>query len=817
MDPDATLPPSLDANATLAYDGPQQSPTDGRAPAGYVIEKELGRGGMGVVYLARSLALQRPCALKMILAGAHSGSAEVERFRTEAQAIARLQHPGIVQVFEVGEHDGRPFMALEYCGGGSLADKLRANPLPPKDAAVLVRKLVEAVQAAHEAKVIHRDLKPGNVLLTERGEPKITDFGLAKKLDEDGATRTGSVMGTPSYMPPEQAEGKKEVGPAADVYALGAILYECLAGRPPFKAATPLDTLLQVINQEPVSVRQMNGAVPRDLETIVHKCLQKDARKRYATAQELAEDLGRYLNGEPIRARPVGVVERAVKWVRRNRAVSAAGALVVLTLTAGVAVSSWFAHIATLEARKAEQEAKTARAAEDNAANEAKAARAAEDKALAEAARAEAEKVRAEENLRRAEWSAYAGKLASAQLAFQANNMAEARQHLDECQWDLRGWEYAHLRWQFDSSRLTLRGHTHLVTSVAFSPDGRRLFTGSADKTAKVWDAATGTEVLTLRGHTDPVTSVAFSPDGRRLLTGSEDKTAKVWDAQTGTEVLTLRGHTGFVLSVAFSPDGRRILTGSQDGTARIWHSAEGTGVLRLDPGILLIMGTVFSPDGRRLLVYGHGASVWDIGKGTELLPLNQPSGSLNTAAAFSPDGQQILIASNYPFDKGKPGEVWLFDAKTGAALWKLDGHTGMVTSLAFSPDGRRAFAWDAAGKVLARSVQDGKPTDASNPPAKPDRLKARSPDGRFLAKVERAGVTIVDLRQPPPKNEPWPLPELADRRKYHTEQARLAENEGRWFAVAFHLGRLLLDDPDNAELKQRREAALQKHHGGQP
>jgi serine/threonine-protein kinase len=209
-----------------------------------VIEKELGRGGMGVVYQARSLALQRPCALKMILSGAHSDAAEVERFRTEAQAIARLQHPGIVQVFEIGEHDGKPFMALEFCPGGALDGKLHENPLNPKEAAALVQALAEAVQAAHEAKVIHRDLKPSNVLLTAKGEPKVTDIGLAKKLDEAGATRTGSVMGTPSYMPPEQAGGSKEIGPAADVYALGAVLYECLAGRPPFRAATPLDTLL---------------------------------------------------------------------------------------------------------------------------------------------------------------------------------------------------------------------------------------------------------------------------------------------------------------------------------------------------------------------------------------------------------------------------------------------------------------------------------------------------------------------------------------------------------------------------------------------
>ena len=286
--------PGPDARATPTPNGvtTQNTSGDARAPAGYVISKELGRGGMGVVYLARDVALHRPCALKMILAGVHSGDAEMDRFRTEAQAIARLQHPGIVQVFDIGEHDGKPYIALEYCSGGSLDAKLAKNPLTPKQAAALVKTVAEAVHALHQAHVIHRDLKPANVLLTEKGEPKVTDFGLAKKMDEQGATRTGCVMGTPSYMPPEQAEGKKEIGPAVDVYSLGAILYECLTSRPPFRAATPLDTIMQVLTLEPVSVRQLNAQVPVDLETICAKCLRKDPKKRYASAQDLADEPG---------------------------------------------------------------------------------------------------------------------------------------------------------------------------------------------------------------------------------------------------------------------------------------------------------------------------------------------------------------------------------------------------------------------------------------------------------------------------------------------------------------------------------------------
>jgi hypothetical protein len=295
---------------------------------------------MGVVYKACHLKLNRVVALKMILAGVHAGAAELARFKTEAEAVARLQHAGIVQIYEVGEYNSLPFLALEFCAGGSLDRKLAGTPLPPAEAARLAEQLARAMQAAHQQHVIHRDLKPGNVLLTADGQPKVTDFVLAKKLDEVGQTLSGAVMGTPSYMAPEQAGGKTgAVGPAADVYALGAILYELLTGRPPFKAATNLDTILQVVSEEPVAPTQLNAKVPRDLETICLKCLQKEPPKRYASAADLAEDLRRFRAGEPIAARPVGRVERAVKWVKRNPVVAGAAVVVLLALTLGTTLS----------------------------------------------------------------------------------------------------------------------------------------------------------------------------------------------------------------------------------------------------------------------------------------------------------------------------------------------------------------------------------------------------------------------------------------------------------------------------------------------
>jgi serine/threonine-protein kinase len=334
----------------------QPQPRKPDAPPGYEIEGELGRGGMGVVYKARQISLNRVVALKMILAGSQAAESEVARFRTEAESIARLHHPGIVQVYEVGEHDGKAFFSLEYCEGGGLDRKLAGKPMPPREAAALVKGLAEAMQAAHAHAVIHRDLKPANVLLTGDGTAKVTDFGLAKKLDEQGKTQTGSVMGTPSYMAPEQAAASKDVGPAADVYALGAILYECLTGRPPFVAGNPMDVLLQVLEHAPTPPQVLNPAVPRDLQTICLKCLEKEPRQRFASAQALADDLARWLGGETITARSYNLLDRMVAALDRSHYdVQFAGWGNMLLWFAGVIGLGHVATTAVLLGRPAEQ------------------------------------------------------------------------------------------------------------------------------------------------------------------------------------------------------------------------------------------------------------------------------------------------------------------------------------------------------------------------------------------------------------------------------------------------------------------------------
>ncbi len=340
---------------------------------GYEILGELGRGGMGVVYKARQLGLNRLVAIKMILSGDYAASGDLARFRLEAEAVAKLQHPGIVQVYEIDEVDGKPYFCLEFVNGGPLQKKLSGNPQPPGQAAQLVEKLAEAMAYAHQNHIIHRDLKPANVLLTENGAPKVADFGLAKRLDEkqESQTQSGSILGTPSYMAPEQAHGQtRDMGPGGDIYSLGAILYEMLVGRPPFKGQTVLDTLEMVRSQEPVAPSRLQPKIPRDLETICLKCLQKDPKNRYHTAAALAEDLRRFQAREPILARPTPTWERAWKWSRRRplaAALIAVSVLFVLSIAAGgVAFGEYQRSRALKEEGLKDEAVKAHQRAEDN-------------------------------------------------------------------------------------------------------------------------------------------------------------------------------------------------------------------------------------------------------------------------------------------------------------------------------------------------------------------------------------------------------------------------------------------------------------------
>jgi len=322
--------------------------------ASYEILDEIGRGGMGVVYKAQDPRLKRTVALKVILAGGHAGEVELARFQTEAEAVARLKHQNFVQIYEVGSDEGLPFLALEYCAGGSLEDRIATAPLEPREAAELVAKLADAMDHAHRALVIHRDLKPGNILLDDNGEPKITDFGLAKKIGEDDShTRTVSVMGSIGYMSPEQASGNtRDATAAVDIYALGAMLYRLLAGRTPFEGASAVESLQLVIHGVPTSVRKLCPACPRDLDTICLKCLEKSPGNRYRTAADLADDLRRFLRGEPITARAATPAEQLISWTRRNPLPTtiAVGGVVMLAIMAGALAWMTYRNYRVIEA-----------------------------------------------------------------------------------------------------------------------------------------------------------------------------------------------------------------------------------------------------------------------------------------------------------------------------------------------------------------------------------------------------------------------------------------------------------------------------------
>jgi eukaryotic-like serine/threonine-protein kinase len=650
----------------------------------YQILDELGRGGMGVVYKARHLQLSRIVALKMLLGGSFVTIEERARFQIEAEAVARLRHPNIVQIYEVGEHDvgsglSRPYFTLEFAAGGNLASRLAGRPQPPRQAAAWLEALARAAHYAHQQGIIHRDLKPSNVLLTEAGEPMLCDFGVAKLMTgSDVKTRSGTLLGTAEYMAPEQATENTKVGPAADVYALGAILYTMLTGRPPFQGSNTLHILEQVRSQEPVPLRRLVPHLPRDLETICLKCLEKEPSHRYASAADLADDLHRFLMDEPIRARPAPAWERGWKWAKRRPSVAGLVTAVVILAAVGVALvfGLW---------REAEAELKS------------------EMKVTSLAWEKEQEQARGrEQNLR---WLANVtldhglnlcgrGEVNHGLLVL-ARALALAEQSGAQELSRVARVNLAVWRRRLVSQRARLH-HDSWVWAVAFSPDGKMALTGGKDNLARRWDTRTGKMIGKPLQHRYPVWAVAFSPDNRIILTGSGDDEkhkgeARLWNAATGEPLgppLSLPDETH---EVAFSCDGQRFLTVC-DEEVRIWRldSDRPTSLLLPHPQpaqrlekIQPRMWAIFSPNGKLVLTGGEDgtARLWDAATGAPRgEPLRHDGPVLSIA--FSPDGQMIVTGS---YD----GTARMWDPATCRQRGPDLPHLGRVHAVAVRFDGR--------------------------------------------------------------------------------------------------------------------------------
>lgn len=704
--------PSIDAGAVIG----------GR----YKLVKELGEGGMGAVWMAeQSEPVRRLVAVKLIRTGMDSREF-LARFEAERQALSLMDHPNIAKVFDAGTlPDSRPYFVMELVRGTPITKFCDEKRLTARQRLELFVPVCNAIQHAHQKGIIHRDIKPNNVLVAvhdDKPVPKVIDFGVAKATGQplsEKTMHTLGIVGTPEYMSPEQAtENQLDIDTRSDVYSLGVLLYELLTGTTPVKASglkqKVLLEILRVVREVEAprpstylsasdtspGVAAVRGTEPArltkelrgEIDWIAMKALEKDRARRYETTNGFAMDLQRYLAGEPVLAHPPSVSYRMRKFVRKHRGPVIAASLILLTLIGGLIGTAY----GLIEAGKQ----KEAKARQEQAERDRDVAEAARDRE--NFARNAAEKARDGERLAREDLAKEQEKLArveygrTIQVAYDRwrdNDLIVARVLLEGTRTDLRGWEWHYVHRLCHADLLTLNLPNGYVDSASFSADGARIVMGSDKNAAKVWDARTGAELLILKGHSDHIMSTSFSVDGLLIVTASQDKTAKVWDARTGAELFTLKGHSASVQSASFNTNGLRILTASQDSTAKVWDAKTGAELVTFK-GHSPIFSASFSSDGSRIVTGSSDktAKVWDAKSGGELLTLKGHTGCLSSAS-FSTDGLRIVTAcgsspKNLPELQDKTAKVW--DATTGAELLTLKGHTDDVMSASFSPDGSR-------------------------------------------------------------------------------------------------------------------------------
>ncbi|GIW80305.1 MAG: hypothetical protein KatS3mg105_2112 [Gemmatales bacterium] len=678
----------------------QQDGISGREFAHYVIEHELGRGANAVVYLARDRNLDRHVAIKVLLSGPHASKVQIERLRQEAHLVADLQHPNFVQVYEIGTHDGWFFAALEYVTGTTLQEKLSHGPLPPSSAAQLVATIARAMHVAHQHGIIHRDIKPANILLTQDGSPKIADLGLAKQVFDD-AEQTGSntIVGTPSFMAPEQAGKTRYLGPATDVYSMGAVLYYALTGRAPFEGSNAIETIQQLVHEEPLPPRRLRPGIPRDLEIICLKCLRKEPYQRYATALALAEDLERFLQNRPIEARPVSDVERLWLWAKRRPLVAG---LTLLLLAAAICIFAggwWYNdHL-------------------KRALNQAK------------------------EQLERTQRGQYALQLLQAQSLCERDPVRSLQLLEDEerCPQPLRDFTWHVLHRLADRCLLSLKGEGRMA--VAFAPRSPVLAIADEGGTVQLWDAANGRKLAILQETGPAVCQLAFDPGGITLVAGCADGTICCWHLEDKTQ-RTWKAHHGRVNRLAFTPSGV-LVSGGADGLIQVWlpDSEQPIVVLKGHRGPITALAV--GKDGDTVASASGKEETWLWSLRTQA---HRPLGRITFEAlclALAPDNKTLAVA-------GDNEMVVLIDTVSGRQKGRLFAHYSPVLALAFSADGGLLVAGSKDHSAKIWNPQTRRLLTTLKGHRLPVRSIALSSDSSLLATGSEDGTVRVWRALPP-------------------------------------------------------------------